>query len=135
MSRTGRGMCVVALATAIAVAAVGCVTQHERPAPSTLGCAEAVVDQLPPGLTDPEKHCLASALLVQQCSRFESWLAGWGKEIEDALGEGDADWDDLRSDRLGRKCAAQPGDTDQLLACCRQALTEPVETLGSDLDN
>lgn len=80
---------------------------------------------LPGGLTDPEKHCLASAGIVRQCSRFEAWLAGWGKEIRDAFGPGDASWEDLRADRAGRHCASMHDETDALIECCRQALTSP----------
>ena len=36
-------------------------------------------------------------------SRFEAWLAGWGKEIEDAFSHGDESWEDLDADRLGRR--------------------------------
>jgi len=83
-----------------------------------------VVATLPAGLTDPEKHCLASAGIVQRCSRFEAWLAGWGKEIEDAFGRGDASWADLVADRAGRRCAATHEGPEALLACCRDALQE-----------
>lgn len=134
MSRTRHAAKAVVLAGALLIVSSGCTAQHARPARSTVGCAEAVVGQLPPGLTDPEKHCLASALMVQQCSRAEAWLAGWGKEVADALGAGDADWDDLRADRLGRDCAASGDGTTELLACCRDGLalsgesTDALET-------
>ena len=49
-----------------------CAASPERPAASTVGCAEAVVAGLAPGLDDREKHCLASAGTALQCSRFES---------------------------------------------------------------
>jgi hypothetical protein len=130
VSRTRHAARAVVLAGALLMASSACTTQHARPAPSTVGCAEAVVAQLPPALTDPEKHCLASALMVQQCSRAEAWLAGWGKEAADALGAGDADWDDLRADRLGRDCAAVEDDAGQLLACCRSALYTPASAQG-----
>lgn len=103
----------------------GCAGAPQRPATSTVGCAEAVVAALPPGLSDPEKHCLASAGIARQCSAFEAWLAGWGKEVRDAFGAGDADWEDLVSDRLGRQCAAQSIAADGLLECCRRALAVP----------
>lgn len=105
----------------------GCAGAPERPANSTVGCAEAVVAALPAGLGDPEKHCLASAGIARQCSPFEAWLAGWGKEVQDALGSGDASREDLVSDRLGRRCAAQPVAADGLLECCRHALAVPVD--------
>ena len=104
----------------------GCTGTPERPATSTVRCAEAVVATLPAGLTDPEKHCVASAGIVQRCSRFEAWLASWGKEIRDAFGDGDASWDDLTADRIGRCCASTGDGSDTLVECCRQALAAPV---------
>ncbi len=104
----------------------GCASTPDRPADSTVGCASAVVATLPDGLTDPEKHCVASAGITRRCSPFESWLAGWGKEIDDALGHGDASWEDLAADRAGRRCAtAAHGDRDALIECCRKALAQP----------
>ncbi len=105
----------------------GCAGAAQRPAVSTLGCAQAVVEALPPGLTDPEKHCLASAGIARHCSNFEAWLAGWGKEVRDAFGAGDAAWEDLVADRLGRRCAAQADSEDRLMECCRRALAEPTD--------
>lgn len=92
---------------------------------STVGCAEAVVAALPPGLDDLEKHCLASAGIVLQCSRFEAWLAGWGKEARDAMGGGDASREDVEADRIGRRCVAAARDADALLDCCRKGLSAP----------
>ena len=103
----------------------GCASAPERPAPSTVGCAEAVVAALPAGLTDAEKHCVASAGITQRCSLFEAWLVGWGKEIEDAFGNGDASWADLAADRAGRRCASTRNGSDALLECCRTALSAP----------
>jgi hypothetical protein len=103
----------------------GCAGTPERAAESTIGCADAVVAALPAGLTDPEKHCLASAGIVQRCSRFEAWLAGWGKEVQDAFGAGDASWEDLAADRAGRRCASTHDGADALTECCRQALAAP----------
>jgi hypothetical protein len=92
---------------------------------STVGCARAVVAALPAGLTDPEKHCVASAGIVQHCSRFEAWLAGWGKEVQDTFGHGDASREDLIADRAGRRCASTHDSPDELIECCRRALAAP----------
>jgi hypothetical protein len=108
-----------------ALGLAGCAASPERPAASTVGCAEAVVAALPPGLDDLEKHCVASAGIALRCSRFEAWLAGWGKEARDAMGGGDASNEDVEANRLGRRCAGGADDTDDtaaLLACCRQEL-------------
>jgi hypothetical protein len=108
------------------LALAGCASTSQRAAPSTVGCADAVVATLPAALTDPEKHCVASAGIVRRCSRFEAWLAGWGKEIQDAFGDGDASWNDLAANRIGRRCASSDGGTDTLIECCQQALAAPV---------
>jgi hypothetical protein len=100
----------------------GCTASPERAAPSTIGCAQAVVAALPPGLEDPEKHCMASAGIALQCSRFEAWLVGWGKEGGDALGGGDASREDVAANRIGRRCADGAADTAALLDCCRREL-------------
>ena len=103
----------------------GCTSTPERPAVSSVGCAQAVVGTLPTGLTDPEKHCVASAGIVRYCSRFEAWLAGWGKEFQDAANGGDASWDDLVADRAGRRCASKHAGVDAVIDCCQQALAAP----------
>jgi len=84
-----------------------------------------VVAALPPGLSDPEKHCVASAGIARQCSPFEAWLAGWGKEAQDAFGGGDASREDLDADREGRQCASELGGPEALVECCRRALAAP----------
>jgi hypothetical protein len=104
----------------LALASAGCAGNPERPATSSVECARAVVAALPPGLSDPEKHCLASAGIAHHCSPFEAWLAGWGKEMQDAFGGGDASSEDLDDDRRGRHCALQGDDPDAWLQCCRE---------------
>jgi hypothetical protein len=86
-----------------------------------------VVTALPPGLSDAEKHCVASAGIARQCSPFEAWLAGWSKEAQDAFGGGDAAREDLVANQLGRQCASRAGGQDTLLECCRHALASPVD--------
>jgi hypothetical protein len=110
-------------ATCLAVLGLsGCAAGPERPAASTVGCAQAVVAALPPGLDDLEKHCFASAGIALQCSGFEAWLTGWGKEARDALGGGDASREDVDANRIGRRCAGGPHDAAALLDCCRREL-------------
>ena len=77
---------------------------------------------MPAGLTDPEKHCVASAGIAMHCSRFEAWLLGYGKELRDALGSGDAAWADVGANRIGRRCAAIHVTPDALIDCCRRSL-------------
>lgn len=109
-------------ASALLLLLTGCATGPERPASSTVGCAKVVVAELPPDLSDLEKHCLASAGIAQRCSASEAWLAGWGKELQDALGGGDASRRDLDANRLGRQCAAEHAAPEALADCCRRAL-------------
>jgi hypothetical protein len=115
-------------AVCLLLALAGCASTPERAARSSLGCANTVVAALPGGLTDQEKHCVASAGISQRCSRFEAWLAGWAKEIEDVLSHGDASWADLDADRIGRRCATTHDEPGALIECCGQALT------GRDLE-
>jgi len=103
-----------------AILGAACTAIDTRPAASTLGCAEAGIAQLPEGLSDTEQHCLASALIARQCSPFEAWLAGWGKELRDAFGSGRASRADLRANQAGRRCANEGGEPGLLLACCRR---------------
>jgi hypothetical protein len=105
---------------ALALASAGCAGNPGRPATSSLECARAVVAALPPGLSDPEKHCLASAGIAHRCSPFEAWLAGWSKELQDAFGGGDASFADLEDDRRGRDCARRSDAPDAWLQCCRE---------------
>jgi|APIni6443716594_1056825.scaffolds.fasta_scaffold30000_4 hypothetical protein len=99
----------------------GCASTPQRAAQSTVGCAEVVLAALPAGLTNPEKHCLASAGIATHCSRFEAWLLGYGKEIRDVFGDGDSSWEDLDANRIGRRCAATHDGPDALIECCQQA--------------
>lgn len=80
---------------------------------------------LPPGLSDLEKHCLASAGIARRCSPSEAWLAGWGKELQDALGRGDASRRDLDANAQGRQCAMEHAAPEALADCCRRALAAP----------
>jgi len=104
----------------LVLGSVGCAGNPERPATSSLACARTVVAKLPAGLSDPEKHCLASAGIAHRCSPFEAWAAGWGKELQDAFGRGDASLADLEDDRRGRDCARLSDDPDAWLRCCRE---------------
>ena len=79
----------------------------------------AVRDSLPAGLFDKRAHCLASALIAQQCSVTEAYLAGAGKEIRDMFVPGaDAEWADWKADRIGIACAKQHHGIDDIGACC-----------------
>ena len=110
------------LAGGLMLCIAGCTSMPQRAAPSTVGCAQVVLDALPAGLTDPEKHCVASAGIANHCSRFEAWLLGYAKEIRDAFGDGDASLADLDADRIGRRCAATHDRPDALIGCCQQTL-------------
>jgi hypothetical protein len=70
-------------------------------------------------LPDEEAHCIAAALIAWRCSATEAMLASVGKEIQDALGAGDAEWRDLEADRRGLACARNATDAAALERCCR----------------
>lgn len=99
-----------------------CATSPDRPAKSSYGCMVAVRDSLPPGLPDKRAHCLASALIAQQCSVFEAYLAGAGKEFRDMFSANDtAEWADWKADRVGIACAKQHHGVDDIGECCKAA--------------
>lgn len=105
-------------------ALVGCVTapnRPARPAKSTYGCMQSVVqEKLPADLPDPRAHCLAAGLIARYCSGSEAYMAGLGKELRDLFGAGDANWEDWRADRTGIDCARRAGDDDALAQCCTE---------------
>src|SRR4026208_2477272 len=91
----------------VLVCLVGCASAPDRPARSSVGCAEAPVDQLlPSGLSDKRAHCIAGGLIARFCSPTEARLAGLGKEVRDAFGPGDADWAGSQAARAGRERVA-----------------------------
>lgn len=75
-------------------------------------------EKLPAGIPDPRAHCIASGLIARYCSVSEAYLSGIGKELQDLLGKGDADWRDWQADRAGVDCARSAKDDEQLAACC-----------------
>jgi len=81
----------------------------------------AVRDSLPPNLFDKRAHCLASALIAQQCSLIEAYLAGAGKEIRDIFSPNDtAEWADWKADRVGIACSKQHHGVDDISVCCKE---------------
>ncbi len=100
---------------------VGCVAVDGRAARSPAACAREVVAQLPPEWSDQRKHCVASALLVRNCSAVEARLAGWSKELRDALTSGDASRQDLQANAAGRRCGRVPDGQTAIEACCEAA--------------
>lgn len=72
-------------------------------------------------LQDEDAHCLATALIAWKCSATEAMLASVAKEIQDALGPGDAAWRDLAADRRGLACARNATDEAALVRCCAPA--------------
>jgi hypothetical protein len=72
-------------------------------------------------LPDAEAHCLAAGLIARRCSLTESMLASVGKEIQDVIGAGDAEWRDLSSDRRGVHCAQNSRGEEELVACCARS--------------
>ena len=57
-------------------------------------------------------------MIAQRCSVTEAYLAAFGKEIGDLLGNGDAEWRDVHADRRGIACARRVDSQTALLECC-----------------
>jgi hypothetical protein len=78
----------------------------------------AMSERLPSNIPDAQAHCIASGLIARYCSVTEATMAGWGKELKDLLGPGDAEWRDLVSDRQGIACAHVSSTDGELMSCC-----------------
>jgi hypothetical protein len=126
-----------AAATAsFALAVAGCATLPDAPprlAATPLACMRATVAaKVPPELGDKHKHCLAAGMIARHCSVSEAKLASWGKELGDALGNGDADRDDLDADYAGIGCARAALDDAALQSCCAGLYPEPGHEPGRE---
>ena len=62
-----------------------------------------------PGKPDQFKHCSISCVITQYCGPIESTLIGALKEVYDALGFGDPDFDDMKADLIGVKAGLKIG--------------------------
>jgi len=101
----------------------GCVAIPDRPARSTLGCAEVAVQRdLRAGLPDKLEHCIAGGLIARYCSRTEARLAGVGKEIRDAFTGGDVELADIEATFAGVRCARDVHDVTAIEQCCATTL-------------
>lgn len=81
----------------------------------------AIRDRLPAGVSDAQTHCIAAGLIARYCSVTEASMASVGKELQDLLGSGDAEWGDLTADRRGIRCAREAQEDSDLLQCCSGA--------------
>jgi hypothetical protein len=107
----------VAMANLSACASIA--NRPPRPAHSSYGCMEAVLqEKLPQNLPDKRAHCLAGGLIARYCSITEAYLAGAGKEVRDLLSQGDAEWRDWQADRTGIACARETQDDAGVATCC-----------------
>ncbi len=118
-----------AMAALIALAVAGCAALPDAPprlGATPLGCMRTTVATKVPGeYGDPHKHCLAAGMIARYCSPAEAKLASWGKEMDDALGRGDADRRDLDADYAGIRCAREARDDAALQRCCAASFPEP----------
>lgn len=110
----------------VALSVCACVPlRGTRGAPSSTSCVHAAVHQdWPPGLTDKQKHCRATAAIAATCSVPEARLAGILKEVADLFGKGNAEWADLRADWAGVRCARAAQNVASIESCC--AASEPA---------
>ena len=105
----------------LAASAIGCTSNPDRPARSSVGCAQAVIAQrLPARLGDKLTHCMAGALIAHYCSPTEARMAGIAKEVRDAFTGGDVERADLQATLAGVRCAASATDVAATEACCAQ---------------
>jgi hypothetical protein len=113
----------------LAVVMAGCATLPDAPprlASTPLGCMRATVAaKVPAQFGDKHRHCLAAGMIARYCSLSEARLASWGKEVEDAIGPGDADRRDLDADYVGIGCARESPDDAALARCCAARYPEP----------
>jgi hypothetical protein len=92
------------------------------PRASAGSCIQRTVDSLQlDGLPDARRHCLAAGTIAIRCGGASAFMAGYGKELSDVFGPGDAEWRDIVANRAGRRCAGQGTDAALLSACCEQA--------------
>ena len=106
-------------ALACATACTPLASKSARPARSTLSCARSVLtSKLPEAIPDNTAHCLAAGFIARYCSVSEAYIAGLGKELEDTVGHGDAEWRDWQADRRGIACAQRTQNDDALYSCC-----------------
>jgi len=114
-----RGMRKACLVGLLVVVLSGCTSNPARPARSSVGCAQAVVDQqLPVHLGDKLAHCMAGALIAHYCSPTEARMAAFAKEIRDAFTGGDVEWADVEATLAGVRCASNAADVTAVQACC-----------------
>src|SRR5262245_49561187 len=108
----------------LALAAMsGCMATPDRPARSTLGCAQVAVERdLRAGLPDKLEHCIAGGLIARYCSPTEARLAGVGKEIRDAFTGGDVELADIEATWAGVRCAQDVQDAKAIEQCCATAI-------------
>jgi hypothetical protein len=111
------------VATSVLIATLGgCASVPEAPprlARSTYACMRAVLqEKLPKDLPDTRAHCLAGGLIARYCSVTEAYFAGAGKEFQDLVGSGDAEWKDWSADRAGIDCARSAKNDADLASCC-----------------
>jgi hypothetical protein len=125
LAMTGCRRCAASASAALVIAGLAlsaCTPlagREARLATSTHGCMQSVVDEkLPAGLESAQAHCLAAGLIARYCSRGEAWMASIGKELQDTVGSGDADWRDLEAGRRGLRCARDVGTDRALRECC-----------------
>lgn len=80
-------------------------------------CITTVFNKVKPtfGPKDSDKyqHCVMSCHIKRECGILDSIGVGIGKEIIDAIGPGDADWDDIIADKDGWVCKDKPSCEDQ----------------------
>jgi hypothetical protein len=73
-------------------------------------------------MNDKVRHCLVSCLITVMCGPVTAAAVGLVKEGIDALGPGDADWEDWEADKRGIACGTKVKQkkVESCGAACRQ---------------
>ena len=96
-------------------------TQCTPPPPGMNECAKAVArkyQHFP--VNDKYKHCVVAAEIYKQCGSVTSYAASVGKELQDTVGPGNAEIEDISADIDGINCASNPQCNESPSDCCKQ---------------
>jgi len=80
------------------------------------------VEKLP---NDKTMHCTMSCYLAVKCPSEEAYLIGYLKEFWDIFGPGDADWNDIKANKVGIKFAAKKNKSYCKKQCLKKYFKNP----------
>jgi hypothetical protein len=102
---------------------LGSFSAHARPQNKML-CpayyAWKLKDNLAHSANDKLKHCTLSCWLGRRCAASEVMMIGVAKEVADALGMGNSEWDDVVADARGIKLSFGASSDTRCYRRCQQ---------------